>query len=76
MQRGEKFMFKHNITRIIFCALAVFLLLVPSLYSKMKPVSEEDLDLVTAESGVTLDLNHYGQRNGQQYRDLPDLRAG
>jgi len=57
MQRGEKFMFKHNITRIIFCALAVFLLLVPSLYSKMKPVSEEDLDLVTAESGVTLDLN-------------------
>ena len=57
MQRGEKFMFKNNIARIIFCAVAVLLFLVPSLYSKMKPVSEEDLDLVTAESGVTLGLD-------------------
>ena len=57
MQRGEKFMFKNNLTRIIFCAVAVLLFLVPSLYSKMKPVSEEDLDLVTAESGVTLGLD-------------------
>lgn len=50
-------MFKNNIARIIFCAVAVLLFLVPSLYSKMKPVSEEDLDLVTAESGVTLGLD-------------------
>jgi hypothetical protein len=50
-------MFKNNLTRIIFCAVAVSLFLVPSLYSKMKPVSEEDLDLVTAESGVTLGLD-------------------
>ncbi len=57
MQRGEKFMFKNNITRIIFCAVAVLLFLVPSLYSKMKPVSEEDLDRVIAQEGVTLGLD-------------------
>ena len=50
-------MFKNNITRIIFCAVAVLLFLVPSLYSKMKPVSEEDLDRVIAQEGVTLGLD-------------------